>query len=190
MKRIYDSEAIRRDEDESFTPSPREDRRENYKPHPLFIPAPGGVSFGLPAFVHSYLPSEYYSLAISIDIVTPSSEYQVGEQVPFIVTIKNSMPYPIKVPTANAIIWEWALDGDVEATKISPRDPPEERRWLRLDRSERITHHRTWNGMIRVSDTEWVEPSTGTHTLSASINLDDPDEEALTAETEIELLPE
>lgn len=190
MKRIYDSEAVRRDEDDNFAPSPREERRENYKPHSMFFPTPGGTSLGLPVFVHSLLPSAYYSFAIDVGITTPNSEYTVGEQVPFVVTIKNTMAYPIKIPTETAVIWEWAVDGKPSAAEVPTRDPPEERRWLRLDRYERKRFHRTWNGLIQVSETEWEEPSTGTHTISASINLDDADEQALYDEVEFELLPE
>ncbi|MHC3437817.1 hypothetical protein ACYJ1Y_06845 [Natrialbaceae archaeon A-gly3] len=178
MRRIYESGAVRRDDDEPFTPAEDDERREPQS----FRSLPGGLLSRL------LLTDRLREWAISVDVSTPREEYPVGSVVPFRVTLKNALPLPVTISTRSPIVWTWSLDGLTEASHVRVLDPPAEPRQFTLSRGERRRFTRRWDGMVRVSETEWVPAEPGEYTIRAELNVENPDERGLTAETTVRLV--
>lgn len=181
-RRIYDSEALRRDEDDPGSPSPREERRQNYRPHPLLHVPVGAISDYL-------LPMWARCRSISVNVSTYKNEYPIGSTVPFTVTMKNTMPFRVSIPTQSPIRWNWDIDGHIEGSEVQQYDPPDRMEKLTFDRGERKVMEQRWNGLFKVSDTEWEDPLPGEHSIGAGINVADPEGSGLYDETTIELVP-
>lgn len=179
MRRIYESDALRRD-DEPFTPT-RRDRS-------VRIQAMRSVNST--RLSRRLTPQRLRYRAISVEISTPKTEYPIGDAVPFTVTMRNPLPVPIVIPTQSPIQWTWHVDGATEASHISLHDPPDERGELVFDRGERKRFTRRWEQLFRVSKSEWEPADGGTYTIGAEINVDNPEEAGLTAETTVRLLPD
>ncbi len=135
------------------------------------------------------IPHRLRYWAISVHIDTPRTEFSVGEPVPFAVTMKNSMPFPITLPVRSPIAWDWEVDGLIEASHVEVRNPPAETHGFRFGRGERKRYYKQWQGMFRISPTEWESAQPGEYTISAGINIDDAKEKGLYAETTVTLVP-
>lgn len=181
MRRIYESNALRR-EGGPFTPNDRRDSDDS-EDHPHTEESGGGINRYL-------LPESIRTRAISLEVTTPSAEYSVGSPVPFQVTMKNAFPIAITLTTASPLLWIWAVDGKTEASHVQLRDPPDEPRGFRFDSGERKRYRKRWNGTFRVGETEWEPAEPGTYTISAALNVDDPDAAGLADETTVRLVPE
>lgn len=179
MRRIYDSEALRRDDD------PHTPREGNRSQRPQSIP---WVNAG--ALSKWFVPESLRYRAVSIDVETPESAYPAGTPVPFRVTLRNALPIPIMVPTPTPVLWDWHVDGLTEASQVPQYDPPEEKRLFRFDRSERKRFTRRWDQMFRVSDAEWEPADPGEYTLGAGLRVDDPDGKGVYGETTVRITPE
>ncbi len=178
MRRIYESEALRRD-GEPFTPNERDDAR----PQAM-------RSINATALSRLFVPRWLRYRAISIEVSTPRTEYPAGVGIPFRVTMRNAMPFPLTISTRSPVLWTWNVDGVTEASHVSLRDPPEERGTFRFGRGERKRFHKRWDGMFRVSATEWEPAEPGTYTIGAGLNLEGALEHGLYAETTIRIVPE
>lgn len=180
MRRIYESDALRRD-DEPFTPNERRDRR--FKPQAM-------------RWVNSTLLSQYLvphwirRRAISISVTTPQTEYPVGASVPFRVTMRNSMPFPILIPTDSPLLWTWNVDGIQEASHVPLREEPEEPGGIRFDRGMRKQFTKQWSGMFQVTNREWEPATPGEYTIGAGLNVRNPGRKGLYDETTIRIVPE
>ncbi|WP_049922960.1 hypothetical protein [Halopiger djelfimassiliensis] len=179
MRRIYESDALRRD-DEPFTPHERE---SSVRPQLLRSVNSTGLSRLL-------VPSGLGQQAISIEITTPRTEYPAGVTIPFTVTMRNPMPVPITIPTNSPLLWTWSVDGATEATRVSLRDPPDEPGEFVFDRGERKRFGKRWDQRFRVSETEWVPAEPGTYTIAAELNVDAPAEAGLRGETTVRIVPD
>ncbi len=175
MRRIYESSALYRDDDEPHAPteSDSSDRPQAMRS------VPGGLLSRI--FVPLWL--RYH--AISVDISTPASSFGLGESIPFRVTMKNAFPIPITLPTESPVLWQWHVDGLPEASRVQVTDPPDERRGFRFQRGERKTFTRRWDQRFRVSESEWEPASPGTYTIGAAINIADAKDSGLTDEVSI-----
>jgi hypothetical protein len=180
MRRIYESGAIRRDDDEPFAPREREQSA-----------TPQAVrSINSTAWSRRLVPNGVRYRAISIDVETPQSTYPVGAAVPFRVTMKNAMPFPITIATESPILWTWAVDGLTDASHVPLHDPPDERGGFRFDRGERKRFGKRWEQRFRVDDDEWEAAEPGTYTISAALNVDDPAAKGLYDETTVTIEPD
>lgn len=177
MRRIYESQALSRDDDDPFAPSEQDgsDRPQAAR------------SINSTALSDALIPSKLRQWAISCSISTPRSEYHVGTSVPFTVTMKNAMPFPITIPTRSPRFWVWSVDGSIEASQVPVRDPPEEVGRFRFNRGERKQFKKRWNGMFRVSKREWQPAPPGEYRIEAALNVEKATHKGLSSETTVRL---
>ncbi|SNZ02679.1 hypothetical protein SAMN06269185_0082 [Natronoarchaeum philippinense] len=179
MRRIYDSEALRRDDD-AFTPNERDD---DDRPQSL-----RSINGG--AWSRRLLPQRLCFRAIGVEISTPRTEFPEGEPIPFAVTMKNALPVPVSIRTNSPLLWTWNVDGDEEAARVPLRDPPDESGTFAFDRGERKQFRKRWRQLFRVTESEWEPAAPGEYTIGAGINVDDPAEKGLYDETTIRIVPD
>jgi hypothetical protein len=179
MRRIYESDALRRDDDDPHVPTERDEGT---------IQALRSVPAA--ALSDRLVPRGLRRRVVSVDVETPRREYAVGEPVPFVVTFRNRAPFPVSIVTASPLPWTWSVDGDVEAAAeaVSLRDPPDEPGRFGFDRGERKRFRRRWDGLFRVTGSEWVPADPGEHVIGAAANVADADASGLRAETTVRLV--
>lgn len=178
MRRIYESRAVDRDDEDPYRPNERDEPDE----HQAMRTIPSTY------LSRRLVPYRLRYWAIAVEVATPRDEFSVDEYVPFAVTMKNKLPIPITLPVRSPIPWNWEVDGLVEASHVEVRNPPEETRGFRFGRGERKQHHRRWQGMFRVSESEWEPAASGEYTIGAGINIDDAAAKGLYDETTITLV--
>ncbi|MBV0924971.1 hypothetical protein KTS45_12260 [Halomicroarcula limicola] len=177
MRRIYDSHALKRDDDDSF--APRERRGDDATPAAMRS-VPGETLSRL------LVPEWLRDRALSVAVETPRDTYQSGTDVPVRVTLKNAFPIPITVRTPTPRLWTWDVDGHPEASKV-PADLPEEERVFSFDRGERKRFTRRWSQSFKVSETEWEPVGPGEYAIGASLSVPDAAEKGLAAETTVRI---
>lgn len=179
MRRIYESGALHRDDDDPFSPGEADETRT----HQAFRSVPGT------ALSRLLVPHWLRDRAISIEVSTPRAEFAVGTPVPFRVTMRNALPFPITITTRSPVLWTWEVDGLTEASSVQPWDPPDEPRAFTFDRGERKRFTRRWNGMFRVTESEWEPASPGEYTIGVGVNVEEPADRGLYGETNVRLVP-
>lgn len=175
MRRIYESQALRRDDDH-FTPG---ERRDDDRPQAMRS-VPGA------ALSRLFVPDWLRYRALSVTIETQQSTYAVGDPIPFRVTLRNALPIPITVATDAPLLWVWTVDGLPEASRVD-RPLPDEEGSFTFDRGERKRFVRRWPGSFRVSDDEWKPAGPGEYTLGAALRVPDAAAKGLTAETTVRI---
>ncbi len=175
MRRIYESDALERDDEEPL--APRERQRET-KPQSF-------RSISGSAWSDRLLPHRVRRWAVTVDLTAPDGPIGQGEDVPFQLTLKNRLPMPVTIRTNSPRLWAWTVDGAQSASHVSLEKPPTETNKLKLDRGERRRIRRTWSGMFRVSKREWEHAERGEHTIRAAVNVSDPEAANLTDETTV-----
>ena len=176
MRRIYESDALDRDDDDPFQPGEREAAE---KPR-------AARTLPMRTLSDALFPRRLRHRSISIDVSSPKGVYGTGEPVPFTVTMKNAMPFPVSVPTVSPRLWTWAVDGYREASHV-PEIPAQEPSALNFDRGEWKEFRRSWNGMFRVSESEWTEAGPGEYTIHAGINVESASAKGVRDETTVEI---
>ena len=179
MRRSYESEAIRRANDDQFAPNERDtdDRPQAMR------------WINSTALSRQLVPHWLRHRAVSVAVATPREEYPTGTAVPFRVTLRNAMPFPITLRTNSPLPWTWAVDGVREASHVSLCDPPEESGAFRFDRGERKQFTKRWPQMFRTSESEWEPVGPGEYTISAGLNVENPTEKGLYGETTVRIVP-
>lgn len=180
MRRLYESDAVKRDDDEPLMPN---EERRSYR-------AQASRWINATALSNLVIPERLRYWFLSVDVTVPDGEYAVGDSVPFLVTIKNSAPFPITVPTTSPVLWRWYVDGHVEASHVSPDHAPEEDGSYRFDRGEHKRFEKRWNGLFRTTETEWERPEPGTYTIGVRLNVREAEEKGLTDEATVSLSAE
>lgn len=179
MRRIYESDALRRDDDEPHTPRMREDAEpQSFR------------SINAAAWSRRLVPASLHRWAISVDVSTPEPAYRVGTPIPFSVTMKNAFPMPVTVGVRSPIRWTWSVDGHVEAAHVDRHDPPDQRTAFEFDRGERKQFRKRWNGMFQIGEAEWERADPGEYTIGAGLNVDDAAGSGLYDETTVTIRPE
>jgi hypothetical protein len=176
MRRIYESGALHRDDDESF--SPRE--RDDVQPRAM-------RSLDASALSRRLVPTWVRHRAITVDVSTPRPEYPVGTAVPFEVTMKNAAPFPVTVAVKSRRPWTWAVDGATDAARISLHDAPDDSAGFHFDRGERKRFRKRWHGSFQVSESEWKPATPGEYVIEAGLNV--ADDGSLSDETTVRLVP-
>jgi len=156
MRRVYESEALRRDDDDPF--SPVEDGEGAGRGHVDWA----NVS-------HALVPQFLRPRAIAVDVQTDKDSYERGEPIHFGVTFANRAPLPITLVTNTPKRWEWSIDGNPEGSEL-PTNHPDDRAAFQFGRSERKRFRREWSGRVRVDDREWREADRGEHTLRVEVD--------------------
>ncbi|KYH25896.1 hypothetical protein HAPAU_25740 [Halalkalicoccus paucihalophilus] len=178
MRRIYESEALHRDDDR-FTPAERRgDELQAMR------------SVDGTALSRRLVPDWLRHRAISVEVSTPKTAYTPHESIPFRVTMTNSIPFPITFRTRSPLLWTWYVDGVAEASRVSLRDPPDEPGEFRFARGERKRFVKRWEQAFRVSKREWESAGTGEFTIGAGLNVENASEKGLTDETTVRIVPE
>ena len=175
MRRIYESKALRRDDDEPFSPRERDDQ---FQPQAI-------RSINSTAWSRRLVPHWLRHRSIAVSISTRQREYAPGDAVPFTVTMKNVMPFPITIETRSPVLWTWDVDRATEGSRVATRDPPDDPHGFEFDRGERKRFTRRWQQMFRVSDSEWEPAGPGEYTIGAGINVEGREESSLYDETTI-----
>lgn len=180
MRRIYESEALHRDDEDAFSPGERRDR--------------SGRSLSMRLFPSSwvsrtFVPTWLKRRSIRVDVSTPREEYPLGSDVPFVVTMKNELPLPVTLPTRSAVAWTWDVDGVTEASHVRLRDPPDGNGFT-FERGERKTFRKRWTQTFRVSKTEWEPAPAGEYTIGAGVNVDAAAERGLYGQTTVRIVDE
>jgi hypothetical protein len=176
MRRIYDSGALARDDEDPFQPGTRNDDRTPQAARSLPMKTLSGA----------LTPTWLRHRAISVSVTTPGEAYAVGDPVPFTVRMKNALPVPISVPTRSARLWSWAVEGHRDASHV-PETASQDAGVLEFGRGEWKEFGRTWHGLLQVDGAEWVAPDPGEYTISAAINVAAPAETGVSDETTIEI---
>jgi len=180
MRRIYSSDAVTRDDEDQFTPGERDDLQ---KPQAMRT-VPGNFLSRL------LVPNAVRYRAISVGVETPRERYPEGATIPFTVTMKNTMPFPVEIPTLSPILWNWDVDGVPEGSKVPLHDPPDETRAFRFDRGERKQFSQRWDQVFRISDAEWEPVGPGEYTIGAGLNVESPESKDLYDQTTIHIDPD
>lgn len=177
MRRIYESNALHRDDDEPGVPNEAErDRPQSFR------------SIDTGSLSRWLVPTRLRHWSISIGVSTPRSEYEVGSAVPFQVMMKNAMPFPITIATRSRILWEWDVDGITSASHVEMHDVPDGEAGFEFDRGERKRFRKRWDGMFRLSAEEWEPAGPGEYTIGAGLNVTDAAGRGLYDQTTIRLV--
>lgn len=155
MRRIYESEALRRDDEDPFVPNEGEGHRG------------GHVDWGNVS--HALFPATLRPRAVTVSVETDREVYEPDEPVRFRVTFRNRLPVPVTLVTRSPRRWTWSLDGRPEASTV-PSDSPTEPTRFEFVSGERKQFHRRWDQRVRESEREWRAADPGEHTLSARID--------------------
>lgn len=102
----------------------------------------------------------------------------------------NALPVPVTVTTNSPVPWTWSVDGLTEGERIPLREPPDVPGSLAFDGRERKTFTKRWYQSVRVSEREWEPADPGTHTIGARLDVDEPLERGLYAETTVRIVTE
>lgn len=180
MRRIYESDALHRDDDDQFAPSRR-------RSEPTLQAM---RSVNSTALSRRLVPNWLGRRAISVDVSTPRAEYPPGATVPFRVTMRNAMPVPITVRTRSPVLWTWNVDGVTGASRVSMRDPPEESGEIRFGRGERKRFEKRWEQLLRVSPSEWEDVGPGEYAIGVGLNVDGAREKGLYDEATVRVVPD
>lgn len=124
------------------------------------------------------VPDRVARRAVTVSVDTAKSVYRQGEPVDIVVEFENRLPVPVSVPTVERRLWEWRVDGVLEATdeaRYVDRSPGSFE--FRGGERKRIVHR--WNGRFRHSEgvdgLPTSEPATpGEHTISVSLATHTP----------------
>lgn len=180
MRRIYESSALKRDNHNPYHPNERDAQT---RPKAMRTVPSRTLSRHL-------VPRWVRHRSIALNVSTPQTEYQSREVVPFVVTMKNLMPFPITIPTDSSVPWNWYVDGYEEASLIDLHDRTTEAGKITFDRGERKQFRKHWSQSFRISDEEWQPAPPGDYTIAAGINVPDSRSKGLWVETSVRVLPE
>lgn len=178
MRRIYESDALGRDDDDPFAPGRERDR--STRPQVMrWIDST--------AWSRRLVPEWVRHRAISVSISTARAEVPVGDPVSFDVTLRNTLPVPLTIRTASPLLWQWDVDGHPEASHVEAIEPDGVSEW-RFDRGERKRFTRRWQGMFRVAADEWRPAEAGEYDVGAGLTVEDAAEKGLYDRTTVELV--
>lgn len=124
----------------------------------------------------------YWAVSVAIDVPNHVPE---GADIPIVVTMHNSLPVPITVPTDSLRPWTWYVDGIPEASHID--SVPDEPAAISFDRGEQKRFRRRWDRLFRVSGNRWEPAPPGEYTIGAGLSVANANEHGLYAETTVSL---
>lgn len=181
MKRIYESDALDRDDDDPFSPSASavDSTGRGY--------GLGGSMVDWGATSHALLPGVLRAWAIDVSVETDSPVYDRDRDVAIRVTMRNRLPFPIHLRTGGSLYWNWAVDGATAGSRLPADGPDGDSRLLSFDRSERKRFVRTWPQRFRTDEAEWTAAEPGSYEVEAWINVAAPVERGLHASASFEI---
>lgn len=179
MRRIYESRALRRDENDPFSPtdSGRNDKPQSFR----WVPSTW--------LSRNLIPHWLRHRVVSVSIDTPKSDYPFKSSVPFTFSVKNVAPFPVTLNTRSPVFWDWTIDGYTQASHVPTDSQSTESGRFTIGRGDRLRIQRRWSGMFKVSDSEWEWAEPGEYTLGAYLNIDDAAKKQLTDEVTVRITP-
>lgn len=174
MRRIYESRALDRNDENPFQPSEGDSETE---PQAMRTVPSTTLSRML-------VPNWLRFRALSVTVSTPKRAYEPGETVPFVVELRNALPIPVSVSTPSPLLWTWHVDGHTEASHL-PQPLPDDGRTFDFGRGERKRFSRRWEQSFRVSESEWEPADPGEYTIGAALNVEGSAERGLSDETTV-----
>lgn len=174
MRRIYDSDALSRDDDDPFSPAESDDRSRR--------------AIDWNAASHALLPIRLRDRAVTVALETNKDEYALDEPVGWRATFRNRLPFPVRLVTESPELWRWSINGVTQASEV-PGQVPDRRSAINFSRSERKVFERTWRPQIRISESEWEPIGPGEHTLRVELNVECPEDRGLVAEETFRITP-
>lgn len=182
MRRIYESDALHRDDD-PHTPSeaggPRPGRTITANQNPSLIDWSRAS--------HALMPTGIRNWAVSVTVETDRQVYDVDQPVGIRVQLRNRLPFPVAIRTPTRRYWDWSVDGRRRAEGEGYEDAPAEPSLLSFHRSETKTFTRTWYQRFRTTTDRWAPAEPGTYEVAAFVDVEEPGRRGLRATTEIEL---
>ncbi|MBZ6496058.1 hypothetical protein [Natrinema longum] len=175
MRRIYQSRALERADDEPFAPGGLEDDE------------PTARTIDWAAFSHAVTPTAVRHRAIDVTVSTERRRYEPGDPVELRIEFRNRLPIPVRIRTESPNRWRWRVDGLREASQV-PRAVPDRPAIFSFARNERKRFRRRWPQRIRVADDEWVPVDPGTYTIDVGVTRADASARGLVDRTEIEIV--
>jgi hypothetical protein len=182
MRRIYESDALHRDDDPG---SPSDVAPDSAGPEPVANRHRSLVPWG--RLGDAVLPTRLRDRAIGVSVDTDRDVYASGEPVCVRVRLRNRLPVPVTLHTPTRRRWDWAVDGDARAARDEFEPAPRDAAQLAFSRSETKTFTRTWRRRFRVASDRWTPADPGRYEISAFVAVADPETRGLLASTEIEL---
>lgn len=177
MRRIYESDALHRNDEEPAAPNPRESD------------TPQAVrSVDSTALSRRLLPTRLRQWAISVSVRTPDTEYPIGARIPFEVTMKNALPIPVTIPVRSRVPWNWSVNGFTEASRLDSDHERGDASGFQFDRGERKQFRKRWDGMFKVESARWEKAEPGAYTIGAGLNVSASADKGLYDETTIRLI--
>ena len=163
MRRIHESSALHRDDDEPLVPSEGGTRGQAFR------------SVDSTALSRWLVPEWLCRRAVAVDVSTPRTEYRTGATIPFTVTMENAMPFPVAITTRSRVLWQWTVDGLPAASRVDP-DHADESGVFAFARGERKQFRKRWDGRFQVAEREWADAGPGAYAIGARINAGGQDE--------------
>lgn len=122
------------------------------------------------------VPARVAERAPVVSVSTDAETYAPGEAIEFTVAIRNRLPVPVEVSTADRRVWSWAVNGFEEASD-EKRHVAAVTNVLELRGLETKRFTRRWDGRVRRSDgvdglAQWVPLARDTHRLRAWLHTD------------------
>lgn len=183
MRRIYESDALHRDEDDPHSPS--ELKREEPKPTVTANQNPSFVNWARAS--HALLPVGLRNRAIAVTVETDQAVYAPEEPVGIRVRLRNRVPFPISLRTPTRRSWDWSVGGFARGAHKEFEPAPSEPSLLEFYRSETKTFTRTWHQRFRTGRDRWERADPGTYEVAGFVAVENPERRGLRAATEIEL---
>lgn len=183
MRRIYESDALHRDEDDPHSPSELE--REEPKPTITANQNPSFLNWARAS--HALLPVALRNRAIDVAVETDREVYAPDEPVRIRVRFRNRVPFPIALRTPTRRQWDWSVGGFPRGAHEEFEPVPADASLLEFYRSETKTFARTWHQRFRTADDRWEVADPGTYEVAAFVAVETPDRRGLRAATDIEL---
>lgn len=182
MRRIYESDALRRDDD-PHAPSDAEGR----DPEPTVTGNRNPSVIDWSRLSHALVPTGLRDRAIEVTVETDRAVYDRDEPVGIRVRLRNRMPFPISIRTPTRRRWDWAVDGDRRAAGAEFEPAPADPSLLSFYRSETKTFTRRWHQRFRTAADRWEPAEPGTYEIAAFVDVDEPVRRGLDAATTIEI---
>lgn len=178
MRRIYESEALDTDDEEPFKPR---ERGRKHEPQTF-------RSINSSAWSDRLLPVSVRRWAVSVDVSIPQTEFDRGDSIPFVVTMHNSLPMPVTIPTRSPLLWTWSVNDYPEASHLPLQEPADETGKMHFERGERKRFEKEWSGLFRIEEREWDYAEPGVYTISAEINTPESKQASLYDEATVEIV--
>lgn len=183
MRRIYESDALHRDDDEPHSPSDLTAGREA-----SMVTANQNRSIiNWAKASHALMPRRLRDRAIEVTVETDRAVYGPEQPVGIRIRFRNRIPFPIAIPTPTRRRWDWAVDGKARAASEEYEPAPTDRSLLSFHRSETKVFKRIWHRRFRTAPDHWESASAGAHEISAFVAVENPAARGLQASTQIQL---